>query len=85
MLGDEEIPAATRHAARALLPRRMVPGRRPSPQTPRLVYGNFDVRPAHELRHALEALGITMNTTVVVFTQNFKEGFSDPISAARAI
>ena len=51
---------------------------------PRMVYGNFNLRPAKQLRQALENLGVTFTTRVVVLTQNFKAGVADPISAARA-
>ena len=50
---------------------------------PVLTYGNFNLRPAQQLRAALEALQITATTRVVVFTQNFKTGVADPITAAR--
>lgn len=51
---------------------------------PQMVYGNFNLRPADQLREALENLGITFTTRVIVLTQNFKAGVADPISAARA-
>jgi 3-mercaptopyruvate sulfurtransferase SseA len=51
---------------------------------PRMVYGNFNLRPASQLRQAVENLGLTFTTRVVVLTQNFKAGVADPISAARA-
>ena len=55
----------------------------PTMNLPTMTYGNFNIRPKDQLKHAVEALGITQNTRVVVFTQNFKAGVSSPITAAR--
>ena len=71
---DEDDPSDSgRHAADSVT----------APNLPIMSYGNFNLRPAAQLRTALESLGITMTTRVVVLTQNFKAGIADPITAAR--
>ena len=50
---------------------------------PRKISGNHSLRPAKELRAALEAAGVTHLTRTVVFTQSTKAGGPDLAVAAR--
>lgn len=54
-----------------------------APGRPARVHGNYNLKPSHELKAALEAAGVTASRPTVVYTQSFKQGAAEPIVAAR--